>query len=177
MAAVAIISGIWQPHSTFRPDFRIDCILIGCLTAFLWTYKRDLLQAVVCKVPNAFILFVCICLGSTYMVGIPAIKPFALTIELWLSALVMGQLIVNAGTPFAVFLTHPVLRWFGKVSYSIYLWQQIFLVTKESSWGVLRNFPLNFVCLMLVACASYYFIERPVLALRKKLVPHSPTPH
>ena len=64
-------------------------------------------------------------------------------------------------------LTHPRLRAIGRLSYSLYLWQQVFLVTAVPSWGWFRRFPVNLVLLTLVATGSYIFIERPFLRLKE----------
>ena len=39
---------------------------------------------------------------------------------------------------------------------------------ESPSWGVLRRFPVNVICSILVAAASYQFIEKPVLNLKSK---------
>ena len=54
----------------------------------------------------------------------------------------------------------------GTLSYSIYLWQQGFL--NRETTAVLSTFPVNVVALAVVALASYYLVERPVLRLRSR---------
>ena len=55
----------------------------------------------------------------------------------------------------------------GVMSYSIYLWQQIFLNRASSSpWCA---FPLNLVLVFAAAAVSYYVIERPALRSRQRL--------
>jgi peptidoglycan/LPS O-acetylase OafA/YrhL len=58
------------------------------------------------------------------------------------------------------FLNSPVLVWIGVRSYSLYLWQQIFLN---------RSGAANVALAVLAAMASYAWIERPFLGLRKAL--------
>jgi peptidoglycan/LPS O-acetylase OafA/YrhL len=55
----------------------------------------------------------------------------------------------------------------GVGSYSLYLWQQLFLNRVASS--PLQRFPLNLACAALVAAASYFLVERPSLRLRARL--------
>jgi peptidoglycan/LPS O-acetylase OafA/YrhL len=64
------------------------------------------------------------------------------------------------------FLNAGPLDYIGKISYSIYLWQQLFFST---SLGKLSIFPLNIVLIFLVASFSFHFIEKPILDLRLKL--------
>ena len=59
-----------------------------------------------------------------------------------------------------------VLRWIGRLSYSLYLWQQIFLPSPE--WvprpAMVQTFPFNIGFAFLFAYLSYRFIERPCIA-------------
>jgi peptidoglycan/LPS O-acetylase OafA/YrhL len=55
----------------------------------------------------------------------------------------------------------------GVLSYSVYVWQQFFIVgTSNAYW---RIFPLNVLFIYLVALSSYYFWERPWLRLKSKI--------
>jgi peptidoglycan/LPS O-acetylase OafA/YrhL len=63
-------------------------------------------------------------------------------------------------------LNTPVLNYIGKLSYSLYLWQQLFLLSDKL--GVLNKFPLNLLCTLLAALFSYYIIERPFLRLKSR---------
>jgi peptidoglycan/LPS O-acetylase OafA/YrhL len=55
----------------------------------------------------------------------------------------------------------------GTLSYSLYLWQQLFL--NRSADGPMSSFPLNIALAGALALASYYLIERPALSLRRRL--------
>ena len=59
------------------------------------------------------------------------------------------------------------LVWIGKLSYSLYLWNPLFCY--GSPFAVLGRFPLNVLATLVMACASYYAIERPALRLRDRL--------
>ena len=74
----------------------------------------------------------------------------------------------NRGLP-ARILGHPVLMWFGLISYGIYLWHVTVVVAlgvggdSTDFWtalvgGTILTIPL--------AAASYYLVERPVLKLK-----------
>jgi len=55
----------------------------------------------------------------------------------------------------------------GVLSYSLYIWQQLFL--NPSSDTVFNRLPLNLLLVCAVAACSYYFIETPFLRLRPVL--------
>jgi len=55
----------------------------------------------------------------------------------------------------------------GLISYSLYLWQQIFLNRHVETLAT--TFPLNLALAGGAAVASYYLVERPVLTLRRWL--------
>jgi peptidoglycan/LPS O-acetylase OafA/YrhL len=70
-------------------------------------------------------------------------------------------------------LESSVLRWVGRISYSLYLWQQVFFAwdaERAPALGVLQTWPLNLACALLLAAASHYFLEKPVIALGRRLV-------
>ena len=67
--------------------------------------------------------------------------------------------------PIGKFLDNAVLRHIGIVSYSLYLWQQLF----EGPFTRLP--PWNLLAVFACAEASYWFLERPALRLRQRLFP------
>lgn len=58
-------------------------------------------------------------------------------------------------------LERPTLVWIGTLSYSLYLWQQLFLNRHSAAW--VNQFPVNVVLALGLAIASHYIIERPFL--------------
>jgi peptidoglycan/LPS O-acetylase OafA/YrhL len=61
--------------------------------------------------------------------------------------------------------TRPI-RFIGVLSYSLYLWQQIFLDRTATGW--LQAFPVNLLAVGVAACLSYYVVERPFLAFKQR---------
>jgi peptidoglycan/LPS O-acetylase OafA/YrhL len=56
------------------------------------------------------------------------------------------------------------VAWLGRVSYSLYLWQEVFC----SNPALRQGYPLALLALG-AACLSYYLVERPMLRLREKI--------
>lgn len=55
-----------------------------------------------------------------------------------------------------------MLRWIGALSYSLYLWQQLFLSRHCDGWA--QQFPLNVVLAIAAAVVYHYLIGRPLSA-------------
>jgi peptidoglycan/LPS O-acetylase OafA/YrhL len=81
-----------------------------------------------------------------------------------------------------VILELPPVRFLGRISYSIYLWQMLFFpfwayVTPPH--GALlqqaQNSGLRYVALLAVSILSYYFIEKPMVRIGHRLA-KSPIP-
>jgi peptidoglycan/LPS O-acetylase OafA/YrhL len=58
------------------------------------------------------------------------------------------------------------LVFLGLVSYSLYLWQQPFL--NPQAHEAINVFPLNIALAVSCALLSYFFVERPLMALRRR---------
>jgi peptidoglycan/LPS O-acetylase OafA/YrhL len=65
-------------------------------------------------------------------------------------------------------LNLPVMNHIGKLSYSIYLWQQLF----TSERPLMHSLPLvmSVLIIYLLGCSSYYLVERPFFKLKKYFV-------
>jgi peptidoglycan/LPS O-acetylase OafA/YrhL len=61
------------------------------------------------------------------------------------------------------------LDYLGRLSYSLYIWQQLFF---SQNIGRTGSLPLNIVLLFIVANISYYGIEKPFMRMRQRLLPN-----
>jgi peptidoglycan/LPS O-acetylase OafA/YrhL len=73
------------------------------------------------------------------------------------------------GAPKLGVLNQPVLRWFGKISYSLYLWNYI-LISLEPNGRELtgKERALAAVAAIGVAALSWYLFESPILRLKQR---------
>jgi peptidoglycan/LPS O-acetylase OafA/YrhL len=79
------------------------------------------------------------------------------------------------------FLEWRPLRWLGTISYSLYLWQTLFLpeLASERGHGVfhyLQLAPWNLLAILTMACLSRYLIEVPMTRLGHRLSANIPGP-
>lgn len=85
----------------------------------------------------------------------------ALLFVLWpvMHLSIAGLLLHVVHRPYWILNVRPV-EWLGKISYSLYLWQQLFVYGEHSK-------PWYFVLLAVgLAGASYYLVEQPMLRVR-----------
>ena len=152
--------------SAFEFVINADTLGIGCLLA-LWQPQLEInskYREFLASQWFGVITFVAI--AANYL---PSTK------LMWL----VGQPITNVGIVLVVhwvirnppgritrFLNYPAMTFMGILSYSIYLWQQLFTYGLHNS---LSAFPLNIVLMFSAALGSYFLIEGPCLRLRRRL--------
>jgi peptidoglycan/LPS O-acetylase OafA/YrhL len=113
------------------------------------------------------------------LIGLIALSPPLQTgCESFLVPVILIGTVLNPGLLLSRILEASPLRWIGKISYSLYLWQQLFLgsVNHPPPLGWLQEFPLNLVAVFACACASYYLLERPLVAIGHSLSTGLKTP-
>jgi len=91
--------------------------------------------------------------------------------------LIIGLVIVysiNVKSIWHTFLNLPFMEYIGKLSYSIYLWQQLFTGDNSS----LHKLPILLLLLFIFAsaCFSYYVIEQPFLRFKARFNTFAPIP-
>ncbi len=74
----------------------------------------------------------------------------------------------NQGTKVVNLLEFAPLRYIGRISYGLYIYQGIFLRTGPKGAAIaIQKFPLNLILTLVVAIISFEFIERRALRLKK----------
>ena len=73
----------------------------------------------------------------------------------------------NANSPVGKVLNSRPMVHIGSISYSLYLWQQLFLIQLNTTWT--GRLPLSIACALAMAELSHYCVERPFLHLREYL--------
>ena len=153
-------------HGDFwgRSDICFDGLLAGCLVAVLLDSPLFRKYSAKCLTPRVVvgtILLILVTAGSTY-------TPAGRTLQSVLMPLIVVATVLNPGTRLGRFLENRALRWIGRLSYSLYIWQEIFLFLGEKRMGW---YPLRFIGLLAVATLSFYFVERPMVKLGYRLAP------
>lgn len=137
--------------SLARTDYRLDTLLCGCAVALLW---EDVFR----RFGGSAVALLAVAAAVCCQVWTP---PGYLTMVAALMGLLPAATVARPGSWLGRLLELPLLMWVGRISYSLYIWQQLFLA--PGSTGLWR-LPAIFLC----AAVSYYAIERPIIALGRR---------
>ena len=179
VAIVACVA-VWRPwvlHHTTTParalqhtDLRLDYIMMGCIVAIAaCSYGRaaDLLRLAGSTA------------GSMLLVAALAFSIVPLGVDTRsVQAVLLALLVCGAGVGtsrlLAAVLGNPPMLFLGRISFSVYIWQQLFLGV--ASFGPLRSplaLLLKYPLILLISCGSYYLLERPAIAFGRRFLKHS----
>jgi peptidoglycan/LPS O-acetylase OafA/YrhL len=152
-----------------KTDTRIDALLWGCLAAILYPYVVSHFSKFVLR--N---MWIPVCLLAALMALVHYLPGSDLARAVLFPAMIMSTAI-SSGSLLGRFLEFPLVRWIGRVSYSVYIWQQLAILPVSAPGSPLRwlqHFPYNIAVIFIAASISYYLIERPMVRLGHKLAPH-----
>jgi peptidoglycan/LPS O-acetylase OafA/YrhL len=171
-----VISYYFDVHSRGQIDMMLhtslDCIMIGCVLALIENnpaYRR--LFAILSSnglAILALLYFVApsfnhLLLGKYSIYYTPTLgRLFGL---LWIGVLVIWG-VKHEHTLVGRLLNSRPFVYVGTLSYSLYLWQQLFLTPLNTTWA--GRFPQNVLCTFVAAQLSYSLVEKPFLRLREK---------
>jgi peptidoglycan/LPS O-acetylase OafA/YrhL len=149
----------WMPHLNYTG------LVVGCMLriAFSHTPTATIIGRFFLRRSTAVVLF-----ALAYFVvfhnRVTWLDPF-------ICAAALCSTLVEPGGLMGRVLELATLRWIGRLSYSLYVWQQIFLGfgVVFRPFGILSIFPVNLCVLFAVACLSYYGMEKPLMRLGHKL--------
>jgi peptidoglycan/LPS O-acetylase OafA/YrhL len=82
-------------------------------------------------------------------------------------AILMHRCVYCARDSVGRFLNWKPVAFVGVLSYSLYLWQQLFLNRESTAW--VNAFPQNLAFGVAASLASYLLLEKPLLKLRRRL--------
>ena len=157
-------------------DMRADHLLIGCLLAtLLYSGSSTKLFHIVGSRP-AMLWF------TILLLGLSSIMPHLVTWRYrdlvgFIVDPVLTAVLITQGLAFwnasGVWLNWSWMRWLGRLSYSIYLYQQIALAPAKkllASQPVAIQLVFAIATCVAVASLSYYVIEKPFLSLKDRIM-------
>jgi peptidoglycan/LPS O-acetylase OafA/YrhL len=141
---------------------RLDAFLWACLVAIA-IYERGRIWKIIAR--RGFHMCVLGALAAIYAIAL--VHPMQLTklaLQSALMPLVVVPTVFLPGYWISRMLEWAPLRWLGRISYGVYLWQQLFFpptgasMVTDAEW-----FPLKVAVLLSLTAASYQWIERPLI--------------
>jgi len=159
----------------------LDTMMVGCLAAVAFRSDATRHRVLALLTPARIFLLGCLAyvinpLLDTFLPS-PYKGLYALLLSPTLTAFsicaVMLYCIHHPRGIVGRLLNQPILRWLGSISYSVYLWQQLFVSER------LHLHALGYLATLAAAAASFYLVERPFLRLRTRLERSTPAtpPH
>ena len=160
------LSHFHSAYRGFRTDYCIGDLFWGCFLAFVWNSPSA--RAVATRIVRSY-----------WALGVMVAQALLLHyrqhgsdifVELLMALLPFITVADPDGFLSRILEIRPA-AWIGRLSYSLYLWQQLFI---PISWapqtlGIIQTFPFNVALATSAASLSYYFVERPCIQLGKRL--------
>ena len=116
--------------SLARTDYRLDILLFGCALALVWDDAR--VRALLQRFGGTALAVGAAVAAICCQVWTP---PGYLTMVAVLMALLPAATVARPGSWAGRVLETPLLAWVGRMSYSLYVWQQLFPAA-ACAWGV-----------------------------------------
>jgi peptidoglycan/LPS O-acetylase OafA/YrhL len=144
----------------FRTEARFDALMYG--SAFAILVSRPAIKA---WFVNNLSLARCVVLLILVFASLQLVPymPIRRTIVAFVLPLFILYTALHPTELLGRFLDVPFLRWIGRLSYSLYIWQMLFLTPYNRPLSAVQNFPLNLLCAAACALACYYLLERPCI--------------
>jgi peptidoglycan/LPS O-acetylase OafA/YrhL len=150
------------PPGTFfwtRTHVRLDALLWGCWVAVLCHRYPVALR----RLPGWLgPLLAAIVAASLWL-------PAAFTLRSLVIPWMLAATVLNPSAFLSRLLEWRTLRWVGRLSYSLYLWQQLFFVSERANLAPAltpwQAWPFNLLGLFALATLSYYLVERPLVII------------
>ncbi len=150
-----------------------DFLFSGCFMAYVACYEYDQLVRYFNKAKSVLVYISVVAIGffsslefhPTYDKLFIPIAGSAINVCICFLIL---YFVVNEKSIGYTFLNLPMVTFIGRLSYSLYIWQQLFI---SSSGFWFSEFPQNIILTFVTAYLSYQIVERPFLKLKERFKP------
>lgn len=174
-----------SPQFDFRlytgTDTRCDSLLVGCMAGVLLAWQMLPGSASFLKSLRVIVFISCAVMGLS-IIFVPIYWSYLYYGGFTLIAIAIASIIVflmlSPGSLISKVFQWPLLTWFGRLSYSLYLWH---VTVYFLCWKLIKPIPvrsytlglfiplaIKFAASVVAACASYYLIEQPFLRLKQR---------
>ena len=155
----------------FRTENRLDGLMNGAILALL--LHKPKIREWFTKVLSPAVWVGLICITVVALILLES-QPWRRTICAAIIPLIIAHTVLRPATLVGRFLELLPMRWIGRLSYSLYLWQQLFLIPNfmdlaPEPLGLLQKSLLSVIPATACAVASYYLIEKPMIRIGHRL--------
>lgn len=174
-----LLTGRLGPIESFMFHMRVDSLMFGSALAMLYKTPAFIkLSGKILKWPGLFValsFFLFVSGYLNYRFQAYYMYPFGYTLE---NIAISYMILYFVSKPTSLggrLLNAKAVVHVGLISYSLYLWQQLFLTPL---WGasIFAKFPINLACAFLLAELSWQIVELPALKARRAFVRASTPP-
>lgn len=156
-------AGVGTRFETVADSIAIGCVLAGSRA---WLHRSALYMRALAS--PAFIVVPCLAVAGGLLTDHPqASFAVGMSVSNLAAALCIDWAVTFDEGRIGRVLNAAPLMFVGWISYSLYLWQQLFL--NRASDALITSFPLNLLLAVTAAIASYVIVERPSLRARRAI--------
>lgn len=149
----------------YRTDIRLDALLWGAVVALL-VDSQNILYWSKKKYSSAIFYFLFLFSIAIHFIYFPLKYTFiAITIPIF----IFGS-IVNDTSWLSCLLELKLVKYIGRLSYSLYLWHELFFFPDQMPTAVINHvisFPINIILSFTCAALSYHLVEKPLIRYGK----------
>jgi peptidoglycan/LPS O-acetylase OafA/YrhL len=150
-----------------RTDVRLDGLLWGCWTALILEKEQTKIALTRFISPIALLV-----LGPAVLLCVLLKSPLASAVLAFLLPFILLTTVLHPESTFGRVLEWWPIRWLGRISYSVYLWQQLFLSPTMFAYPIriaLLRLPLILTAILACSAASFFLIEQPMIEMGRRL--------
>lgn len=171
-----VMTVLFRPykHFFFADFFNYsDSIMWGALIAYIWEYKSNIITKKLSYHWGIRVIVLVVLIGlNKFGNHLPPsfLAPFErVIVSAFVGYLMISVIVVKDDWVYKI-LNHRLVTAVGVISYSLYVWQQIFLYDANWLHGDVwyRQFPVNILIVFIVATLSYRLYEKQFLQLKKR---------
>ncbi len=170
----SILATFFLPEFVFRAHLRPKrwflpaggFIAIGAVIALIQEKNDEKLLQLFRKQKLPLVLFVS-CYLSTLIVPIYLIEVFSFLQAIGFAILILW-VFYNQNSKLVGLMEIKPIVYVGKISYGIYVFQGLFLLTGPGSELKFQQFPFNIILTIGFAVLSYHFLEKPILKYKSR---------
>ncbi len=176
LAAACVIYRPWEAAHVSgafryqRTEMRIDAFVLPCVLAILLRNTRWKHFFARVLTPAVLVLLMFFVVAGSYLAELhPQYNSLNKLLQASILPLFVVGPVLNPQTVLARILNWNVLQMLGRISYAVYIWQQLFLFDTSSTAGRRLLIPLAIAAIVLVAWASDRYLEGPLRRFGRRL--------